>query len=161
MSADRDDARSSREFLQDQRIELYGDYLAQFDELHAALDPLLPTNDMQGKPRKDIPDPGAEAVAEARRANDALRTLDGRVDVIGGKGVTDVTLQIALTTYPVILFAEGIVSCHVDPAAERCGDPFDLRTSESDQEISFAFLNLINYRQDFLEAVRAELGTPD
>ncbi len=74
--------RSDRGFLQIQRIQLYGEFLAQVDTTVALMTDYFPTGDKVGTPYSELPNLNPEQYNEMDEADSRLSTLYGRVSVL-------------------------------------------------------------------------------
>ena len=88
LAADRDDARSNRECLQTQRIQLYGEFFAQVDTTVALMTDYFPTGDKAATPYSELPSPNPEQCNEIDEADSRLNTLYGRVLVLSSVDFT-------------------------------------------------------------------------
>lgn len=87
ITADREDERSNREFLQTQRVTAYSEYLTAVDEARQLMGPFLPPDDAGETRRLELPYPDAPQLLAIQGANDNVETLFSRVYVLAGVDV--------------------------------------------------------------------------
>ena len=123
-SADRDDARSDREFLRTQRIAVYSEFLATAEDLEQRADPYLAYEDELLRTPYDSEVPGASEVGAMRELLDELDALQSQIDILDVDGaVARPAADMVTAVEDGFAFFTLAEKCHVDFHSDtRCGD---------------------------------------
>jgi hypothetical protein len=114
IAADRDDARSDREFIRTQRVALYGEYLAAVDEAQRLIEPVGLDVEPDGAFVIDSAALDAEQIAALEEASNHVVTLQGRIYVIGGDEVASASQDLTSHITSMSLFAVYVARCQAD-----------------------------------------------
>ncbi len=169
LTADRTDARSQNEFLQTQRISLYGEFLAQVDTSMGLMADYVPSvHNETGTAYLDLPAPSSEQYQQMEEASQQLSTLWGRVRILSGSDAGFQAHMLQGQVQSMFNFVYNVDACHKDPEhgsdlpqilpfGNSDPEPYCTRKNDPWPEGIDPFIK----RQDFLLAVRQELGIPD
>jgi hypothetical protein len=168
MQVDSEDARSEREFLQTQRVQLYGEFLAQVDNNMALMGPYVPRYDTPENAYLDMPAPSSEHYSRMEEASRELDTLWGRIRLLSGAEVGGQAHMLQAQVQSMFHFAYNVVECHKDlnfgddlPQILPMPDPEPGAYCTRESDYILESIDPYLKRQDFLMAAREELGTPD
>ncbi|MCA0144260.1 hypothetical protein [Blastococcus sp. LR1] len=164
-TADAQDARADEDFAREQRIETYGEFLGAIDTSYALMATWLPSEGLfYARPMGVFDAPPAETYAEIVASLPLVRTLSGRIDVIGGEEVARDADQLAAQLELSAEVIRWILRCNNEKAGttECIGPPsatfLPPGTPEGSEPVYFKFLE---DREEFLRTATAQLNLPN
>jgi hypothetical protein len=145
IGADRDDARSDREFIRTQRAALYGEYLAAVDEAQALMAPARLDIEPDGTLILDSAALDAEQTAALKEESNRVATLQGRIYVTGGDEVAEAAQNLTAQVTSMSLFTEYVARCKIDMNFDDgCAGVEDGRLSGHEEDPFTAVCRLVD-----------------
>jgi hypothetical protein len=171
ITADRDDQRSTREFLQTQRISVYGEYLAGVDEARALVEPFLPAIEADrgtSRPLAEYSAPDEEQMLAIRQSLDRVETFSGRVQILAEDELTQAAELLHQETISMVRLMQTMSDCDSDLGANPyCAMSVDdvlggaTTWSDGQDQPEWSSVHFSMYRGNYLERVVDELDIPE
>ncbi|MEX5717769.1 hypothetical protein [Geodermatophilus maliterrae] len=161
VTADRDDDRSNREFLQTQRIAVYGEYLTAVDDSYSLMRPWIPDPFVVATIRevRDFQTPSDEESRAIYESIQRLNTIVGRLQVVGGAEVYEIASHLRSD-----LNAGMNTIAHVTGCKTQENIPEDVCARDQFLKGGQAYWpddDFQSDREEYLEAAQGQLGVSD
>jgi hypothetical protein len=165
LTAEADDARADEDFAREQRIETYGEFLGSIDTSYALMGPFLPSKSQFSEtPLRDFAAPTDEQYAEIVQSLPLVRTLSGRIDVIGGKDLPGDADQLATHLDRGATVVRAIYRCHNQGIAPySCNQPPSayFLPPVTPKGVEKNYFDFFRDREAFLRDSKTQLALPE